>query len=378
MNSETEVYRDLRKHLDKLPIGYPATESGVEIRILKHLFTPEEARIALQLSMIPEAVGRILKRVKSTKISAEELELTLDRMVDKGSIMLSKKDGEKRYSVIPLAVGSYEFQLEHLTKDFAQDMIQYLWGEFGKEMYRTNIPQLRTIPIEKSLPVPDKYQVSSYDSIREIIQDSGTPIVVINCVCRQSKDVIGERCTATDLRETCLVFRDNTEYYLDHGIGRIITKEEALDILKKAQEAGLVLQPENTQHPGFVCCCCGDCCGILTTIQKFPRPSELYASNYYSAVDRELCTGCGTCVERCQLQAITIVEGVATVNLERCIGCGNCVANCEFNASQLRKKEVELLPPKNTDALYTKIMTKKSGKWNTIKMGAKILLKLRV
>ena len=378
MNSETEVYRDLRKHLDKLPIGYPATESGVEIRVLKHLFTLEEARIALQLSMIPEAVGRIHKRVKRERISVEKLETVLDQMVDKGSIMLSKKDGEKRYSVIPLAVGSYEFQLERLTKDFAQDMTQYLWGEFGKEMYRTNIPQLRTIPIEKSLPAPDKYQVSSYDSIREIIQDSGTPIAVINCVCRQTKDVIGERCTTTDLRETCIVFRDNTEYYLDHGIGRPIAKEEALDILKKAQEAGLVLQPENTQHPGFVCCCCGDCCGILTTVKKFPRPAQLYASNYYSAVDPELCTGCGTCVEQCQLQAMAIVDGVATVNLDRCIGCGNCVANCESNATQLRKKEVELSPPKNTDALYTKIMTRKVGKWNMLKMGAKILLKRRV
>ena len=378
MNTESQIYQDLRKHLDKLPIGMPATESGVEIRILQHLFTPEEAKMAVQLSMIPEPLSRIYKRVKKTGASIEELEHILDHMVDKGSIFLSKKDGKKLYSVIPLAVGSYELQLERLTKDFAQDMKQYLWGEFGKEMYRTKIPQLRTIPIEKSIPTPDKYQVSTYDNVKQIIENVDGPIAVANCVCRQTKDVIGESCTKTDLRETCILFRDNTEYYLNHGIGRPISKGEALDILEKAQKAGLVLQPENTQRPTFVCCCCGDCCGILTTVKKFPRPAELYASNYYSAVDPGLCTGCGICVERCQLEALTIVDGVASVNLDRCIGCGNCVANCELNASQLRKKEVELLLPKDTDALYTKIMSKKIGRWNMVKMGAKMLLRMRV
>ena len=300
----TEIYRDLQKHLDRLPIGYPATESGVEIRVLKHLFTPEEARIAVQLSMIPEPISRIHKRVKKTGVSIEELERILDHMVDKGSILLSRKDDEKRYSTMPLAVGSFELQLERLTKDFAQDMKQYLWGEFGKEMYRTKIPQLRTIPIEKSIPVPNKYQVSTYDNVKQIFENSDGPIAVINCVCRQAKDVMGARCTKTDLRETCIVFRDNTEYYLNHGLGRPISKEEALGILEKAQEAGLILQPENAQYPGFVCCCCcGDCCGILTTVKKFPRPSELYATNYYAEVDPELCTGCGICVERCQMEA---------------------------------------------------------------------------
>src|SRR3972149_748827 len=166
MNTKTEIYRDLQKHLDKLPIGYPAREKVVEIRVLKHLFTPEEARIAVQLSMIPEPISRIHKRVKKTGVSIEELEHILDHMVDKGSVLLSKKDGKKLYSVIPLAVGSFEFQLERIIRDFGQDMVQYLWGEFGKEMFQTKIPQMRTIPIEKSIPTPDKYQVSTYDNVK--------------------------------------------------------------------------------------------------------------------------------------------------------------------------------------------------------------------
>ena len=166
--------------------------------------------------------------------------------------------------------------------------------------------------------------------------------------------------------------------YIDWGIGRPISREETLGILRKAEEAGLVLQPQNTQRPEFICCCCGDCCGILRTVKRYPRPVELYATNYYVEVDPELCNGCKTCIDLCQLEARTMVDGIATVNLDRCIGCGACVANCETNANRLRKKEKESSPPKDAAALYTKILSRKVGTWNMLKMGARILLKRQV
>jgi len=379
VNTESQIYRDLQKHLDKLPISYPATESGVEIRILKHLFTPEEAKIATQLSMIPEPLKRIYKRVKKTGMSIEELEQLLDHMVYKGNILASKKDDEKLYSNVMLAIGMYEFQVDRLTKDFAKDWLQYLDEAFAEEVSRTKIPQLRTIPVEKSIPLPEKYQISNYDNVREIVEDVSGQIAVANCICRQSKDLVGESCTKTDLRETCLILSsDEAEYYVNVGIGRYINKEEAFDILEKAQEAGLVLQPLNSQRPEVICCCCGDCCGILMSVKKFPRPADFYATNYYAEVDPELCTGCEECISICQLEALVMVDSVATVNLDRCIGCGNCVVACASNAIRLKKKEKEALPPKDIEALYTNIMSKKVGKWNMLKMGMKILLRLRV
>ena len=104
----------------------------------------------------------------------------------------------------------------------------------------------------------------------------------------------------------------------------------------------------------------------------------MYATNYYAEVDPELCNGCEECIERCQLDARTMVDSVATVDLDRCIGCGNCVVICDSDANRLQKKEEEVLPPKDTESLYMKIMSKKVGKWNMLKMGAKILLRLRV
>jgi len=379
MSTEEKVYRDLQKYLDRMPINYPATESGVEIRILKRLFTPQEAEIALQLSMIPEPVERIHKRVRKTGMSIEELENILDEMVRKGSIMPSGEGDKKLYGNAPLAVGMYEFQVDRLSKEFAQDWLQYLDEAYAREMYKTGINQLRTIPVEKSIPIPEKYQVSDYDSVRQIIEDSGEKFGVANCICRQAKDLVGEHCTKTDLRETCLLLSsDVAEYYTNVGIGRSITKEEALDILEKAQEAGLILQPLNSMRPEAICCCCGDCCGIFVSLKKFPRPADYYATNYYAEVDPELCTGCQTCVERCQLDAPFMNNGTATINLDRCIGCGNCVVTCESNAVQLKKKEVETLPPKDMNDLQMKILSKRSGKLGILKIGVKAMLKQKV
>lgn len=379
MSTEEKIYRDLQQYLDRMPVGLPATESGVEIRILKHLFTPEEAEISLQLSMMPESVERIHKRLNKSGMSIEELEKKLDQMVYKGSIYGGKENSKKVYSSMPLAIGMYEFQVERLTEDFAKDWLQYLYESFYQEIGKIKIPLLRTIPVEKSISVPDKYEVSDYDRVRYLVENAEDRIAVANCVCRQTKDLVGESCTTTDLRETCILLStEEADYYVDVGIGRYINKEEALNILDKAQEAGLILQPVNAKNPEAICCCCGDCCGILTALKKYPRPVEYYSSNFHSEVDPELCTGCQVCVEKCQMGAATLNNGIVTINLDYCIGCGNCVLNCSSEAIQLKKKESEKLLPKNLNDVYQKILMKKISKTKTLKLIAKMLLKAKV
>ena len=90
-------------------------------------------------------------------------------------------------------------------------------------------------------------------------------------------------------------------------------------------------------------------------LQKaLPDPAVVWAHNYYAAVDAGCCVGCGTCVERCQVNAIKIDEnsGAAVINLERCIGCGNCVVTCPSEAIKLVKKAEETAPPADAPALY--------------------------
>jgi Pyruvate/2-oxoacid:ferredoxin oxidoreductase delta subunit len=258
-----------------------------------------------------------------------------------------------------LIVGMFELQVERLTREFALDVQQYLDEGFARELFRSKIPQLRTIPVRKS--VPHERYVSTYDDIRHIVDNLEGQIAVANCVCRQGRDVAGMTCHHTGLRETCFIFGATAQQHLDLGLARLISKREAFEILTKAEEAGLVLQPENVERPHYICCCCGDCCGILTMLKKFPRPAELYATNHRAMVDQERCNACEACVDRCQLAAIAVVDGTAAVDLERCIGCGNCVVACTLQAIHLEKKDEERLPPRSTTALYLSIMSGKAG-----------------
>jgi electron transport complex protein RnfB len=175
-----------------LPVGFPATKSGVEIRILKRLFTPEEAKFALQLSMLPEPIERIYRRVKERGMSLEQVKQIVGRMVDKGTIMNLKIDGEDRYSNAPFVIGMYEAQVDRMTKDFMDDASQYLDDEaFRAEFIGPKVPQMRTVPVEKSIPLPDRYMVGSYDDIRKIIENAGDKLSIANCICRQVKDAQG-------------------------------------------------------------------------------------------------------------------------------------------------------------------------------------------
>jgi len=111
---------------------------------------------------------------------------------------------------------------------------------------------------------------------------------------------------------------------------KAIAKEEALDIMRRNEEDGLVLQPNNYQKIDFVCACCGCCCGILTRHKMMPKPAVNWAHNFYSAVETEKCSGCGTCTDKCQVNAVEIDEqsGCATINPGPLYRCGNCVASC--------------------------------------------------
>jgi len=108
-----------------------------------------------------------------------------------------------------------------------------------------------------------------------------------------------------------------------------------------------------------------------------PKPVEFWATNYYAEVDPENCTGCETCVTRCQVNAVNIDESlnVSRVNLDRCIGCGNCITSCPSGALSLVKKEKETMPPVDTENLHDIIMANKKGKLDKMKLAARLMLK---
>jgi Na+-translocating ferredoxin:NAD+ oxidoreductase subunit B len=381
MEVNTSPYRLLQQHLDRSPVGFPSTESGSDIRILQHLFTEKEARIATGLSTFySEPAAMIHRRLKRTgmEISRQELDEDLSVMLRKGTILAYRdKQGTNLFKNAGVTAGGmYDFQVNRLTPGLMADFESYHNESFAaaETTGRVRIPQLRTIPVEKSVVLPAAHLTATYDDVRRLIENAPGPMAVVNCICRQTKDIQKQSCKYTALRETCLqIGADHARQYVEMGIARFIEKSEAYSILEKAREDGLILQPENSRNPEAICCCCGDCCGLLSAVKKSPNPVEMYASNFMAVIDTTLCTACGKCIDRCQLEAINLCDGTARVDPRRCIGCGNCTITCQSNALRLEHKDSEKIPPKDKDSMYWQIFTRKKGKWQAMKFRLKML-----
>ncbi len=354
--NEDEIYRKLQQYLDTLPIDHPETESGVEIRILKYLYTPQEAEIALKLKLIPQDAESLFRPFKRKGWTLEQFSEALLTLAKKGSInWLKGKDGTDYFGIVPLAIGSWDFQVDRLTKEFAEDYDQYWDQGYLSAMLENGFLQLRTIPIEKSIPI--EYNVSNYDEIKSLLDNVRPPIYLSPCICRQSKDIQGKGCNHP--KETCFSFGRAPPYNI--GFGREVTKEEALDVLRMAQEMGMMLNPTNCQEPIQICCCCGCSCMIFENLKKFENPAQFVNSNYYVSMNDELCTGCGECVTSCPMDANHINENnISEVNLGYCLGCGVCVPRCPENARGLVKKQEEEVPPKDFIEMYQVIAKNKA------------------
>ncbi|MEW6348507.1 MAG: 4Fe-4S binding protein [Thermodesulfobacteriota bacterium] len=340
-----EVYHGLRAQLDQYGVGFPSTASGVELRILEKLFSEEEARMYLSLSMMLETVDSVAQRVGRGPGEVTEL---LERMVDKGLIFRMRKGEVSKYGVVPFVVGSYEYQLKDMDREFAQLFDRYLLEAFGKQGIAQYAP-LRTIPVNKS--IDHSWPVAPYEDVREIIK-SKQQIAVAKCICRVQQSLIDKGCAQPI--EVCFQFGSHAQFYVDKQMGRFVTQEEALGIIDACEQAGLVPQPFVSQDAGGMCNCCGDCCGILRSIKLHPKPAEKVISNYYAEVDADACSACGTCTDRCQMEAVKLDgEDIARVDRDRCIGCGLCVTTCPSEAMSLRRKsESEARTPPATGRDY--------------------------
>lgn len=341
----TEIYQKLATHLDNLPAGFPPTENGVELRILKRLFTEEEAKIAAGLTMMPETAQSISERMNQNE---SELAQKLERMSRKGLIFRSSKKGHKTYSAAQFVIGIWEYHLNDLDEELIKDVNEYLPQLMEKTWLKQKTKQLRVIPVSQSISA--EMTVMPYEVAEEIIKKQ-SKIVVSPCICRREHDIIGDSCDKPI--EVCLAFGTGAYYYEENGLGRSISQEEALDVLKIGLEAGLVLQPGNAKKPSNICLCCGCCCQLLKNLKTLESPAKVINSNYYAEVDEERCTACEACVERCHMDAVT-VEDMAAISLNRCIGCGLCVTDCPTEAITLHQKEEpeQYVPPANVFETY--------------------------
>ena len=332
------VYKKLAKALDSLPNGFPATETGLEIKILKKIFTPEEAELFCDLKLQLESAEQISRR---TGRPLEYLEEKLTTMWQKGEIWGQRANGVLSFKMIPFIIGIYEFQLNRMDREFCELLEEYKM-HLGPHLVGYAPSIMQVLPIEKFISQGQK--ALPYQQASNIIEN-GKSFMVNECICKKEKGIMDKPCKKST--EVCLGVSSEEGFWNDHPLeGRVLSKEQAYDLLEETEKAGLVHLSNNFQSGHwFICNCCGCSCPVLQAVQM--GIPNVINSSYYARIDPDLCESCGVCLEeRCQVNAIQEEEQIYSVNEQRCIGCGLCISTCPTEAIQMiRKAEEEIKQP---------------------------------
>jgi Pyruvate/2-oxoacid:ferredoxin oxidoreductase delta subunit len=359
-------------------LPFPITDTLMEIMHL--LYTEEE------VDFIAKAFKRraslTMKQLKNnTEMSEEDILKIVNSLANKGALFNQPSSkGIMVYRLLPLImVGIFEYQfmkkIEYTEKEKRVAVLfDNLFDEIKEviqDKYDMMVPMFQKIPpVDRTVPVYDNVEgeeiqievneeidapeekVLAANKIRDIIEKFDD-IAVGHCFCRHHQDLLDNSCKVTDLRETCFTFGKSARFVSSQGFGRLISKDEAVDILKKSEEAGLV---HKAYHPHgnierdetSVCNCCKDCCATFLLWKNGVMPM-VNATNFLSNIDQELCVGCGTCIERCPVDAIQLNKNMkAERNADWCIGCGICARFCPETAISLLEgpRKVFVPPPK--------------------------------
>jgi ferredoxin len=354
----SEIYEKLRHSFDSMASGFPKTESGSEINLLKLLYNEKEAALFIDMTQKPETPRQVAIRLQRDE---NQLASDLELMARKGLLFRKRCEGKTFYSAPPFVVGVLEFQIKRLEKEPELSAAIGMYGLEGflKSLTAGVVPHQRTIPINSG--IVNQWPIATHDDALAILDQHRT-IGVVACTCRTLMNSIGIKGCQNPI-ENCLGFDDMADYYIENHFARKISKDEAASILANSNEHGMVLQPFNGKNAGAICSCCGDCCAMLRSLDLNPSPAEAVKSSYYAAIEDEECTGCELCLSRCQIKALTMNEDdIAVVDLNRCIGCGLCVTTCPSEALHLIKKpESDLYePPADIDEAH-RIMAAKRG-----------------
>lgn len=346
------VYENLALKLDALPNGFPPTEDRADIRLLEYLFEQDEAELGSHLTEVLESAAVIAERVGRDKQDVRDI---LKGMAKKGLIKANRIEGGFGFGLLPFVVGIYEYQAPRFDKKMAELFEDYYQKGFGRSLEIH--PQVhRVIPVNQT--VKNDMEVRPYESALEII-DSNNSWAVFDCICRKQKAFIGDPCDHPI--ESCMTFSKREKAYDGSDFFRALTKEEAVETLMGAAEAGLVHSVSNSMDgTSYICNCCTCSCGILRGMSELGIANTVARSAFVNTVDPEECISCGDCMFHCQFDALELGE-IMVVDSIKCLGCGVCVPFCEQDAMALvRRPESEILNIPVTEE-----------EWGKLRMGAR-------
>jgi NAD-dependent dihydropyrimidine dehydrogenase PreA subunit len=356
-----DIYHRLAKHLAALGMGYPEKEELLEI--LKENFTPLEAEVALAIpsKVIPFEPVPVARIEPPGSLSREELERTLSNLAQRG-LLFSKRleDGRVGYALQQFGYGfpqTFFWRGVHTPhgKELAELVAKYSRREQLEEAYgRTGTKAFRYVPASVAVE-PESHAVFPFEMMEEVIRRVKV-IALVHCPCRVTAQLMEKRKCGHAL-ENCIKYDDLAEYLIESGIGREITRQEALEVIRRAEEAGLVHLVDNAREGiKHTCNCCGCCCWSVGTIRRKKIPRDVLMATYFlRETDQERCTGCGQCVEICPVQVVRMEGDFPVVDRDWCIGCGVCAIPCPVSAVKLVRKS-GVLPPKDFRELHNQIL----------------------
>jgi ferredoxin len=337
------VYVELARVLDSIPPGLPPTESGVEFELLARLYTPDEALLVINMRLAYESAGDIAARAGAPPAGAFD---TLKSAARRGLIRTQPGEQGPLFALNPQTAGIAGLAIPVHRHDSQLAVLaeQYFHESRGGSL--SDAPAAyRIIPVRESISL--NLTIHPYEQADEMLA-SAKSWGALNCICRLRTRQAGRGCDHP--LESCLVFAPVEGAFDGDELIRAIDLEEALRILREAEDRGLVHSTGNFgDHHYNICNCCACCCGLLRGIMEFDRPTVMAHSDFFMTVEESECVGCGDCLERCHFGALSLVGGLCAIDRARCLGCGLCALACSPGALSLQRRPEGETPPRPAD-----------------------------
>jgi ferredoxin/cell division protein FtsL len=355
VNSDRE-YRLLQQRLDRQITGAP--DSPVFMKILRLLFSPEDAQLARQIPTRPISLNGLSRKLN---IPREKLGDKMTEMAERGLVIDIVFKDKRYFSLAPVVIGFFEFTFMRTRDDLPMAELAHLFdrymGEddrFARTVFAGQTQLGRSLVREESLPEDNHTEILDWERATHIIESASEAGVSL-CACRHKASHLGKACDKP--QEVCLSLNFAAETLVRSGLARSISTDEAMRILETAKEAGLVQTGDNVQrNVGYICNCCGCCCGMIEAIKSFDISTAIVTSNWIMEIDLEKCKGCGKCAEACPLDIIEVVtEGDgkgkkkwAVRDETLCLGCGVCYSSCKLGGITMKPRIQRVFTPETT------------------------------
>lgn len=356
-----EVYQQLLAVMQNRRGPYAGLDIPEFYALVEELFTPEEAEVNNVMGRQPETAKQIADKLDRDE---NEIRAILEIMADKGLCATFKSDGVRLYLGVAFMPGIFEYQFMPGNKTERDVKIAHLIHDYkkayneAKGVVPIKYPVTRVIPVDRTINVDNK--IHTYDQVATYIDKYDT-IGVGTCYCRHGAELRGEDVHGMPM-EVCMWFGNIAEYAVERLGGKKVTKQEAREVLDRAEEAGLVHMSRNTTEDiDFLCNCDRWHCEVVKTVLNQPKPGLIFNSGYEPHFNPDLCAACETCIDRCPAEALVMGESdVPVVDLDKCFGCGVCATGCPETAIAMEAKADYPIPPKDIKELVTALKSSRS------------------